>query len=218
MWPKSKSEACGAGAARSVWLGAFLIVAALPACRLDMYDQPRYEALEPSDIFADGRSSRDPIAGTVARGALEADPVFLTGMVNDSTFTDEMPFELTQEILERGRERYNIFCSVCHDAAGAGRGMIVRRGYKQPPSFHIERLRAERVGYFYDVIKNGFATMPGYAAQIPPDDRWAIVAYIRALQLSQYARLDELPADVRREIERAAGAAQADEKHGEAHD
>ena len=181
-----------------------------------MHDQPRYEPLESSQFFADGKSARDPVPGTVARGSLREDRAYFTGMVDDSTFTAELPFVLTREILERGQERYGIFCSVCHDAVGMGRGMVVRRGYKQPSSFHIDRLREERAGYFFDVITQGFATMPGYAAQIPVADRWAIVAYLRALQLSQRLPVGEMPASLRAEFERAS-AAQAPPRGGAPH-
>lgn len=184
-----------------------LVVLVLPGCiRLDMYNQPRYEALEASRFFADGRSARPLPAGTVARGTLLEDVAFATGMVNDSTFVTELPFALTAELLQRGRERYGIFCAVCHDATGSGRGMVVRRGYKQPPALHVERLRQQPAGYFFDVITKGFATMPSYAAQIPPADRWAIVAYVRALQLSQHVPVQELPEPWRSEIGSAAAA------------
>lgn len=213
---------------RSLWrlrrrLGAYLalvLCAFVAGCpRLDMYDQPRYEAGEPSGLFDDGAASRLAPAGTVARGALRQDRVLHTGTLDDSTFASELPLALTREMLERGRERYGIFCAVCHDATGAGRGMVVRRGFKQPASFHEPRLRSEPVGYFFDVITNGFATMPGYAAQIGAHDRWAIVAYIRALQLSQNLDLNSLTVEARREIEAAlAAGAQSGASEGEGHD
>jgi len=171
-----------------------------------MHNQPRYRPLSSSKFFADGKSAREPVPGTVARGELREDRAYFTGMVDDSTFTTELPFVLTRDVLERGRERYGIYCSVCHDAVGTGRGMVVRRGYKQPPSFHIDRLRDERAGYFFDVITQGFAKMPGYAAQIPVQDRWAIVAYLRALQFSQRVPVAEMPAALRAEFERASAA------------
>lgn len=177
-----------------------------------MYDQPRYEPHESSALFEDGQASRPQVPGTVARGMLREDRAFHTGMENDSVFTADLPFEVTHGLLARGRQRYDIFCSVCHDRAGTGRGVVVRRGFKQPSSFHEPRLRSEPVGYFFDVITNGFATMPSYAAQIPPEDRWAIVAYLRALQLSQHAPVNELPAAVRRRIERAAVRTPRDEE------
>ena len=216
MWPKSP---------RVEWraVAALLALAALPGCiRLDMYDQPRYDALERSAFFADGRSARPLPAGTVARGTLHEDRAFATGTVDDSTFVSELPFALTPELLQRGRERYGIFCIVCHDALGTGRGMVVQRGYKQPPEFHIERLRQQPAGYLFDVISKGFATMPSYAAQIPIADRWAIVAYVRALQLSQHVAVRELPEPARSQVEHDATRGRNDkaappEKQG-AHD
>ena len=199
MWPKLPRPEIHAALALCVLL--------LPGCiRLDMYNQPRHEPLEASRFYADGRSARPLPAGTVARGTLQEDTAFATGMVNDSTFTNELPFALTPELLQRGRERYGIFCAVCHDATGGGRGMVVRRGYKQPPALHIERLRQQPAGYFFDVISRGFATMPSYAAQITPADRWAIVAYVRALQLSQHVPVQTLPEPMRGDIGRAAAA------------
>ncbi|HZM14688.1 MAG TPA: cytochrome c [Candidatus Krumholzibacteria bacterium] len=212
MWPKSPKPESRAAA---------LVVAllALPGCiRLDMYNQPRYEPLEASRFYADGRSARQLPAGTVARGTLLEDRAYATGTVNDSTFATELPFALTPELLQRGRERYGIFCSVCHDGTGSGRGMVVRRGYKQPPSFHIERLQQQPAGYFFDVISRGFSTMPSYAASIPIADRWAIVAYLRALQLSQQVAVRNLPEPWRGEIEAAANQAAAGKKEPAGHE
>jgi len=164
------------------------------ACRQDMHDQPRYEPLEASTFFADGRSARPLVAGTVARGALEADEFFYTGKAN-GTLVDTFPFPVTREVLLRGQERYNIFCSPCHDGVGNGQGMIVQRGFRRPPSFHDDRLRQAPVGYFFEVITKGFGTMYDYADRVPPRDRWAIIAYIRALQFSQHATLDDVPSE-----------------------
>jgi mono/diheme cytochrome c family protein len=175
----------------------FLLGAA--ACRQDMHDQPRYEPLERSTFFEDGRSARPFVDGTVARGQLQLDDHFYTGKVNGELVAT-LPFAATQEILARGQERYNIFCSPCHDRVGNGAGMIVQRGFRQPPSFHIDRLRQAPVGHFFDVMTNGFGTMYGYADRIQPKDRWAIVAYIRALQLSQNATLDDIPAAERSKL------------------
>ncbi len=161
------------------------------ACRQDMHDQPRYEPLEESTFFADARSSRPLVAGTVPRGHLDLDEHFYTGKVNGEPVTT-FPFEITREVIKRGQERYNIFCSPCHDRVGRGKGMIVRRGLKQPPSFHTIRLREAPVGHFFDVITNGFGVMPSYADKVKPRDRWAIIAYIRALQLSQNINWEEL--------------------------
>jgi hypothetical protein len=169
------------------------------ACRQDMHDQPRYEPLEASEFFADGRSARPLVAGTVARGDLREDEHFYTGKAN-GTLVDRFPFPVTRAILERGQERYHIFCSPCHDRIGTGQGMIVQRGFRRSPSFHIDRLREAPVGYFFNVITNGFGSMYDYADRIPPRDRWAIIAYIRALQLSQHATLEEVPPGERQQL------------------
>ena len=157
----------------AVAVGAAILAA---GCRRDMADQPRYEPYEASDFFADGRADRPPVPGTVPR-------------------TDDAPApaRVTRDLLERGRERYDIFCSPCHDRTGEGQGMIVRRGYRQPPSFHIDRLRAAKDDYLNDVITNGFGAMPDYRKQIPAADRHAIVAYLRALQRSQRATIADVP-------------------------
>lgn len=165
------------------------VLATLPAasCRQDMHDQARLEPLEASDFFADGRGSRVPPSGTVARGELREDSLMYRGLEPDGGPARTLPVPVTRELLESGRFRYDAFCSPCHDRAGTGRGMVVQRGFKQPPSLHIERLRTAPVGYYFNVISNGFGQMSGYAAQIPERQRWAIIAYIRALQLSQDA-------------------------------
>lgn len=177
------------------WRLAALAALALGAagCRQEMHDQPRYTALQPSSFFGDGRSARPLPEGTVARGQLLEDTAFTTGRGPGGQFVREFPFPITLEVLERGRERYNVYCSVCHDQVGNGQGMIVRRGYRQPPSFHIDRLRTEPAGHFFDVITNGFGAMPNYAVEVAPADRWAITAYIRALQRSQHATLADVP-------------------------
>lgn len=191
------------------------VLAGVSGCfRLHMYDQPRYEPLEASKSFQNGQSARPLVEGTVARGTLREDRHYYTGMEGDSVFTENFPFEVTMPVLDRGRERFNIYCSPCHDRMGTGRGMVVRRGYKQPTSYHDDRLRRQPAGYFFDIITNGFATMPSYARQIPVQDRWAIVAYIRALQLSQYARVSDLPADMRRRVEAGESPSQM-ESHDE---
>ena len=173
------------------------------ACRRDMQDQPKYIPLRPSDFFADGRSARPLPEGTVARGELRADKVFFTGKVGDQ-FVDRIPFPVTRAVLDRGQERFNIYCTPCHGRLGNGLGMIVRRGLKRPPSYHIDRLRQIPIGYFYDVITNGFGAMQDYAAQVAPRDRWAIAAYIRVLQYSQQASINDVPADHRQELTNAA--------------
>ena len=154
---------------------------ALSACRQDMHDQPKYEPLEAATLFSNGQSARPLVEDTVARGQLNDDELFATGKIGN-TFSTEFPYAVTREIVDRGQERYDVFCSPCHDRAGTGRGMVVRRGYRQPPSLHEGRLKDAPVGHFVDVMTNGFGAMPDYRAQIPPADRWAIAAYIRALQ------------------------------------
>jgi hypothetical protein len=175
----------------------------LTACRQEMADQPRYEPLEASSFFPDNRSVRPLPTGAIARGFLAEDEHLYTGRANGQPATT-FPFEITEEILTRGRERYNIFCAPCHDQTGAGNGMAVRRGFRRPPpSFHIDRLREAPVGHFYDVISNGFGAMNDYAAAIRPHDRWAIVAYVRVLQFSQNIRVGDLPPQDRQELEKA---------------
>ena len=178
--------------------GAVLLAAAaLVGCRQDMHDQPKYIPLRPSEFFEDGRSERPSIDGTVARGHLNDDTAYYTGKGPDGKPVDTFPFPVTKEIVARGQERFNVYCAPCHDRTGSGEGMIVKRGYAKPPSYHIDRLRQAPDGHFYDVITSGFGAMPDYASQIPPRDRWAIVAYIRALQLSQNATVNDVPADQR---------------------
>ena len=168
--------------------------------RQEMYNQSRFEPLEKNTFFADQRASRPWIKGTVARGQLRTDAHLYTGMVNGKP-AETFPFPITRKVIQRGRERYNIYCTPCHGYRGDGRGMVVRRGMKQPPSYHIERLQNEAPGYFFDVMTNGFGAMYSYASRIKPRDRWAIAAYIRALQLSQNATLEDVPADVRERLE-----------------
>jgi len=182
------------GSARVVALLATLL--ALGACRQKMANQPRYDPFEPSDFFADGMSARPRIAGTVARGELAIDPVVASGKMNGQD-VDGFPMAVTAQTLNRGEERYNIYCSACHGRTGDGNGMIPSRGYRHPPSFHTELLRTAKTGHFFDVMTNGFGAMPSYANQVPVNDRWAIVAYIRALQISQNATINDVPADKR---------------------
>jgi hypothetical protein len=164
----------------------------LAGCRQDMHDQPKYVPLRQGDLHADQRSARPIVEGTVPRGLLRDDDLLETGRENGQDAT-RFPFPVTAEVLARGRVRYDIFCAPCHDRTGRGNGMIVRRGYRQPPSFHIDRLRQSPVGHYFDVVTNGFGAMPDYRAQVPVRDRWAIVAYIRALQLSERATLGDVP-------------------------
>lgn len=171
---------------------ALLAVFVLAGCRQDMHDQPHFKSLAKSDFYADQRSARTPVEGTVARGQLHEDVYFYTGKVGANP-GDYMPFPVTAEIMRRGRERYNIYCAPCHSQLGDGKGMIVQRGFQPPPSYHTERLRKAPLGYFFDVMTNGFGAMPDYASQIPAGERWCIVAYIRALQLSQDAAGSDIP-------------------------
>lgn len=173
----------------------------LGGCRYlkqDMATQPKNLPLSPSDFFADGRSERPPVENTVARGSLADDRLFV------SKDSNAFPVPLNEELLERGQSRYKIFCTPCHGLQGDGNGMIAMRGMKHPPSFHQDRLRQAPNGYIFDTITNGFGAMYGYSAQIPPRDRWAIVAYLRALQLSRDAKVADLPAELREKLNQAA--------------
>lgn len=161
-------------------------------CRDDMRNQPKHRPLDASVFFEDGRSARPLVEGTVARGFLRADAHLYEGR-DGAEFANSFPFPVTRAVLERGRERYNIYCTPCHDHVGTGNGMIVMRGFRKPSSYHIPRLQDAPAGYFYDVITNGFGAMQSYASMVPVRDRWAIVAYIRALQLSQNATLADVP-------------------------
>ncbi len=168
-----------------------------------MHDQPRYEPLEQSDFFETGGSaSRLPVEGTVARGQLREDDHLYLGKV-DGRLVDRMPFAVTPDLLQRGRERYEIYCTPCHGQTGYGDGIVVLRGLRAPPSLHEARLRGEPVGHFYDVMTNGIGAMYSYASRIKPHDRWAIVAYVRALQLSQNAASGDLPEAERQRLEGA---------------
>jgi cytochrome c len=171
----------------------------LTGCRQDMQDQPKYIPLRPSSFFDDGRSERPLVEGTVARGHLNEDTALYTGKV-DNKPVETVPFPVTRAVLDRGQERYNIYCAPCHDRSGNGNGMIVRRGYRHPPSYHIDRLRQVPIGYFFDVMTNGLGAMPDYAAQIEARDRWAIAAYVRVLQFSQNAGLNDVPPEARGEL------------------
>ena len=201
-------------------LPTLLLLLAAGCDRLDMYDQPRYEPLEASDFFADGLSARPPVEGTIARGALREDEPFYSGKEGGQLVSQipaaayravydreprqfGRPYDQTEPavlrlaLLRRGRQRFDIYCSVCHGRTGDGDGMIVRRGFRRPPSYHTDRLRQAPAGHYYDVVTNGFGAMPSYVSRIEVADRWAIVAYIRALQLSQNAQWDDVPVDQR---------------------
>jgi cytochrome c553 len=173
--------------------GLALMALALAGCRLDMHIQPKYLPYEPTTFFADGRSERQPVAGTIARGQLRLDELFYTGK-ESGVESDKFPFPITRADLERGQERYNIYCTPCHDYVGNANGFIVRRGFPLPASYHIQRLREAPAGHFYGVITNGFGAMYSYADRLEPADRWRIVAYIRVLQASQNAHLSDVPA------------------------
>lgn len=182
-----------------------IALAALAAvgCRQDMHDQPRIEPLEASEFFDDGRASRPPVAGAVAVGELRADTHLYQGYV-DGELADTFPFPVTREVVERGRQRFDIYCSPCHGRLGDGEGAVVQRGFPHPPTYHSVRLRNQPVGHFFNVITNGYGHMYSFYDRIQTEDRWAIVSYIRALQLSQSAIVDELPASVVSEL-RAEG-------------
>ena len=200
----------------------------LCACRQDMHDQPRLEPLEANPFFADGRSARSQVPGTIARGQLQTDRHFFAGRsekkmpepalfpvteeelartlarLGGAPLADTFPFPMTRQMIDRGRARFEVFCSPCHGRLGDGGGIVVARGFRRPPSYHIDRLRQAPVGHFLDVITRGLGAMGDFADRVPPSDRWAIAAYLRALQLSQQARLPDLPARVREEFQRRA--------------
>ena len=185
---------------RTCFLFLFLGSMALTsACRQDMHDQPKYKPQRGSSFFADGRSNRPLVAGTIARGRLLDDELLDTGKLNGEV-SKVFPFEITAKNLERGASRYGIFCSPCHDATGAGNGIVVQRGMKQPVSFHIDRLRDAPPGYYFDVMTNGFGAMYDYSDRISIEDRWAIAAYIRVLQKAQSAKLADVPADMQKTL------------------
>jgi Cytochrome C oxidase, cbb3-type, subunit III len=170
------------------------VLAVCAGCRLDMHVQPRYNPYDPSDFFSDGLSARQPVDGTVPRGDLTLGPneLLYTGKLNGQP-SEQFPYPVTKEIVERGRERYDVFCSPCHGFTGDGDGMIVQRGFRHPPSLHEDRLKTAPAGHFFDVITNGFGVMYPYGYRVPPRDRWAIIAYIRALQLSRNVPVGDLP-------------------------
>lgn len=165
-----------------------------------MHDQPKFRGNRGTSFYADKRSVRPVVEDTVARGQLRLDDRFFTGKEDGKPLVG-LPLPVTAALLSRGRERYDIFCSPCHDRAGTGLGTVVRRGLRRPNSFHIDRLRESPAGYYYDVMSNGFGSMSDYSAQIEPSDRWAIVAYIRALQLSQRAALSDVPESERARLD-----------------
>ena len=178
-------------------LGGLALVGA--GCRQDMHNQPKAKPQSKSAFFVDGRTGRLPVEGTIARGQLNEDDHLYRGKI-DGKFATTFPFAIDAATLRRGQERYEIFCTPCHGATGLGNGMVVQRGFKVAASHHIERLRNETNGYWFDVITNGFGVMPPAGPQIPVKDRWAIVAYVRALQLSRHAALTDIPEDQREAV------------------
>lgn len=187
------------------WMGLLLAMFLLAACSNGMENQPKYEPLEASNFFEDGMSARPIVANTIARGQLNADSLLYAGQV-DGALATEFPFPVTAEVVARGQERYNIYCTPCHGYAGYGDGVVTTRGLTPPPSFHDDRLRNAPVGHIFDVITNGFGAMYSYGDRIAPEDRWAIIAYIQALQLSQNATIDDVPADLQDALENAPEA------------
>ncbi|QEE26870.1 cytochrome c [Terriglobus albidus] len=181
--------------ARLILSATLASVAVLTGCRQDMHDQPKMFPQRSTTIFADGRSARPQVTNTVARGQLHEDSYFYTGLV-DGKEADGMPFPATLDVLKRGQERFNVYCTPCHSRVGNGAGEIVERGYRLAGNFHTERLRSAPLGHFFSVMTNGYGAMPDYSAQITPADRWAIASYIRALQLSQNAKASDVPAGV----------------------
>jgi mono/diheme cytochrome c family protein len=177
----------------SYYLGlATLAILTLTGCRQDMQDEPRYKPLAESDFFSDHRSARPQVDGTVARGYLRIDEARYTGKI-DGQDVDEFPIPIAKADIERGQARFNIYCTPCHGRLGDGNGLVVLRGFKQPPSYYEDKLMRAPVGHFFDVMTNGFGAMPSYASRVVPDDRWRIAAYIRALQLSETVKVTDIP-------------------------
>ena len=201
-FPKLKNEMTSKFQRLFLTAGVVVILVLTSGCELRqaMYDQEKYEPLEASNFFPDGQTFRPQVVGTVARGDLNLNEHFYQGKIGGQLATT-LPVTVDRELLERGRERYNIYCSPCHDQTGSGNGMIVRRGLKQPPSFHQQRLRDIQVGHFFDVITNGYGVMYSYASRVPVQDRWAIAAYIKLLQRSQNLELDQMPAEDQRQLQ-----------------
>jgi mono/diheme cytochrome c family protein len=178
---------------------AALSLLALTACRQDMHTEPRYQPLAETSFFGDGRSARPQVEGTVARGHLRIDEARYTGKI-DGEDIDQFPIPIAKEDIERGQNRFNIYCTPCHGHLGDGNGMVVLRGFRQPPSYYSDRLINAPVGHYFDAVTNGFGSMPSYASRIQTDDRWRIIAYIRALQLSESASVNDVPAEQRQNL------------------
>ncbi len=220
-WLRTNSKALSR---RRRWgVGLLLLVLLVSGgCTQDMKNQAKERPLRESKFYRDGASSRPLPKGTVPRGFLRADDAYYKGIGPDGTFVKEFPLKVDAKLLQRGRQRFEIFCTPCHGRLGNGRGMVVRRGFKQPPSYHIDRLRGMPPGYFFDVITNGFGQMSSYASQVPPSDRWAIVAYVKTLQLSRHVELSKLDPAERNQIEKAIAAedeksTQESSEHDEGH-
>ncbi len=195
LWMKLKAPQHGA-----IVVAALLLLAGMTSCRQSMANEPRYRTYQESEFFPDGSSARPLPEGTVSQER-ELDPRLVTGTVNQQP-AETFPFPVTLAVLQRGQQRFDIFCTPCHDHLGTGQGMAARRGFRVvPPSFHDDRLRDAAPGYFFDVITKGFGVMPSYAFQIPVKDRWAIAAYVRALQLSWNATAADVPADELKKLE-----------------
>ncbi|MEZ5398567.1 MAG: cytochrome c [Bryobacteraceae bacterium] len=184
---------------RSKWFFVVALAGLLASCRQDMHDQPRYRPLQGSSFYPDGRASRPIIDGTVAWGKLKTDTAMYKGKAGNA-FISEIPVPVNLALLERGQQRFNIYCSPCHGRTGDGEGMVSQRGFKHPPSYHSDKLRGQPVGYYFDVISNGFGAMASYASRVPVQDRWAIIAYIRALQYSRMATVDDVPESLRSQL------------------
>ena len=185
-----------------VVLSSMLFALAFIGCRRDMMNQPRAKTFSRSDFFSNGTSARPLPAHVVPRGAVNNDDIFHTGM-SDGILVTQLPMQLTPQLLGRGRERYDAFCAECHGRVGDGKGVVAQRGFPAPPSYHIDRLRGAPIGHFFDVMTNGYGVMASYASQVEAQDRWAIAAYIRALQLSQDAKPGDLTANEKKELEQA---------------
>jgi mono/diheme cytochrome c family protein len=177
---------------------AFAVVSV--GCRQDMQNQPKYKPLHGSEFFKDRRSARPQVEGTVARGHLRVDAARYTGKAGENDVT-AFPFAIAREDLTRGQNRFNIYCTPCHGRVGDGNGLVVKRGFRQPPSYHIQRLKDAPVGHFFDVVTNGYGAMPSYASRVTPDDRWRVIAYIRALQYAEGAAVADVPADEKQKLD-----------------
>jgi cytochrome c553 len=201
---RQNAECAAISRARSAaifYLLSSIFCVLLSGCRRDMFLQPSQKPLERSEFFRDNEMASRPLpAHTVARGQLDEDEAFYRGMIG-TNLVAEFPMPITREVLGRGRERFDIYCAPCHGRSGEGNGMIPQRGYPRPPSYHIERLRTAPVGHFFDVITRGYGVMYSYANRVDPEDRWAIAAYIRALQLSHDAKIADVPNEDRAQLE-----------------